>query len=490
MYYGTSAKMVQSLSRNTRMKQNFSFIYKILLVAGDAFALTLAFSLAYILRVSLDPRPIALPVPARTYLMVIITLLPIWLAVFALLGLYTKRNYQHRPKEAVRLLIGSFFGVLLLVTYDFFSPEVLFPAKLVPVYAALISFVLLWLVRSLLRNVRFYMLGRGYGATRAILVGNSDTTYFISKYLHDNPSSGLKVVAIVANKEFIYQKFQNKQFKSMTLAIEKTDPHAIIQTSGEDTTKIYNLAIENHLDYQFVPSHTALFTAKHSVELLGAFPIINVHTTPLIGYGRAVKRVIDIVLSTFGLIISLPFTLFIALLMKLSDLKNPVLFKQKRLSRFNKPIYIYKFRTHNSTYNGLSPEEAFAKMERPDLLKQYRENGDQLTNDPRETKLGRLLRRTSLDELPQLINILKGDISLVGPRALVPFELENYEYKSLILSVKSGLTGLAQISGRKDISFEERRKLDMYYVQNWSIWMDFQIILRTIFSVITGRGAK
>lgn len=472
------------------MKQNFSFIYKVLLVAGDAFALVLAFSLAYILRVSLDPRPIALPVPARTYLMVIITLLPIWLAVFALLGLYTKRNYQHRPKEAVRLLIGSFFGVLLLVTYDFFSPEVLFPAKLVPVYAALISFVLLWLVRSLLRNVRFYMLGRGYGATRSILVGNSDTTYFISKYLHDNPSSGLKVVAIVANKEFIYQKFQNKQFKSMTLAIEKTDPHAIIQTSGEDTTKIYNLAIENHLDYQFVPSHTALFTAKHSVELLGAFPIINVHTTPLIGYGRAVKRVIDVVTSGLGLVISLPLTLLVAIIMKLTDPKNPVVFKQPRLSRFKTTINIYKFRTFKSAYNGLTPEEAFTKMGKPELIKQYRDNADQIKNDPRVTKLGHFLRRTKLDELPQLINVLKGDISLVGPRALVPYELENYEYKSLILSVKSGLTGLAQISGRNDISFEERRKLDMYYVQNWSIWMDLQIMIRTVFTIISGRGTR
>ena len=129
-------------------------------------------------------------------------------------------------------------------------------------------------------------------------------------------------------------------------------------------------------------------------------------------------------------------------------------------------------------------------MGRDDLLKEYREGGDQLEDDPRETRFGRILRRTSLDELPQLFNVLKGDISLVGPRALVAKELENYEFKSLILSVKSGLTGLAQISGRKDISFEERRKLDMYYVQNWSVLIDLQIIIRTIFMVISGRGAK
>jgi exopolysaccharide biosynthesis polyprenyl glycosylphosphotransferase len=472
------------------MKQNFSFIYKLLLLAGDAFGLLLSFTLAYILRVSLDPRPLATPVKATHYVVLIIALLPIWLIVFLLLGLYSKRTYEFRPKEAGRLLVGAIFGVLLLVSYDFFAQDVVFPAKLVPIYASLISFALLWAIRTVLREVRLRMLQRGYGIVKVVLVGNNDTTYFISKYLYRNPQSGLKVVAIVANRKFIYEKELNHQFKSIQTAIEKTDAHAIIQTDSEDTTKTYNAAIENHLDYQFVPSHTALFTAKHSVELLGAFPIINVHTTPLIGYGRALKRGVDVVCSLLGLIVTLPFTFLIMVAMKLSDPRGAIFFKQKRLSRFNKPIYIYKFRSHNSTYNKLLPEEAFAKMGRLDLLKQYRENGDQLTDDPRETTIGRFLRRTSLDELPQLLNILKGDISLVGPRALVPHELENYAYKSLILSVKSGLTGLAQISGRKDISFEERRKLDMYYVQNWSIWLDFQIILRTAFSILTGRGAK
>lgn len=144
----------------------------------------------------------------------------------------------------------------------------------------------------------------------------------------------------------------------------------------------------------------------------------------------------------------------------------------------------------NPKYNGLSPEEAFEELGQPELITKYRENGDFLINDPRITKIGKVLRSASLDELPQLLNVLKGDISLVGPRALVPQELKDYEFKSLILSVKSGLTGLAQISGRRDISFEERRKLDMYYVQNWSIWLDLRIIIQTIYMVLAGKGAK
>ncbi len=129
-------------------------------------------------------------------------------------------------------------------------------------------------------------------------------------------------------------------------------------------------------------------------------------------------------------------------------------------------------------------------MGKPELIKKYRDNGDFLPDDPRISGIGKFLRKTSLDELPQLWNVLRGDISLVGPRALVPEELNQYDKKHAILSVKSGLTGLAQISGRRSISFEERRKLDVYYVQNWSFWLDISILIRTLRAVLTGNGAE
>ena len=141
-------------------------------------------------------------------------------------------------------------------------------------------------------------------------------------------------------------------------------------------------------------------------------------------------------------------------------------------------------------YTDMSPEEGFIKMGRPELITAYREGGDQLENDPRVSPIGRFLRRTSLDELPQLINVVKGDISLVGPRALDPFELDKHPKKNLILAIKTGLTGLAQVSGRRDISFEERRKLDLYYVQNWSLWLDLVILMKTVRVVLGRRGTN
>jgi undecaprenyl-phosphate galactose phosphotransferase len=151
----------------------------------------------------------------------------------------------------------------------------------------------------------------------------------------------------------------------------------------------------------------------------------------------------------------------------------------KLLTRFGTNISILKVRSMYWKYC-LPTDVSFARLGRPDLLKQYRKNGDYLENDPRVTPVGRFIRATSLDELPQIWSVVKGDISLVGPRALDAAEIEQYAKKNLILSVKSGLTGLAVVSGRRAIDFEERRKLDLYYVQNWSFWLDLVILVKTI----------
>ena len=237
-----------------------------------------------------------------------------------------------------------------------------------------------------------------------------------------------------------------------------------------------------------MPGNGELFVGNIEVDLFQSVPVIAVHQTALIGWGRVVKRLTDLFLGTIFLILASPFILLLAIAVKLSS-KGPIFFRQVRLTRFNNKFTVFKFRSHNLKYSGLSPEEAFAKMGKPELIKQYRDNGDQIPNDPRLTSIGRFMRRTSLDELPQLFNVVRGDISLVGPRALIPEELEVYAKRHAILSVKSGLTGLAQVSGRRDISFEERRKLDLYYVQNWRFTSDIVILIKTIWIVLFHKGA-
>jgi lipopolysaccharide/colanic/teichoic acid biosynthesis glycosyltransferase len=264
----------------------------------------------------------------------------------------------------------------------------------------------------------------------------------------------------------------------------------IIQADSMNLQKNYQLSIDSHMRYMFVPDQELILSGNSEIEFLGALPTIQIKTTPLMGYGRLVKRLSDLVFGGILVVLSAPFLLILMAVVKLSDPAAEVLHRQKRLSIYGRKIWVYKLRTVKPEYNNMGPEEGFMKMGRPELAKSYRENGDQLKNDPRMTRIGKFLRATSLDELPQIYSVLMGDISLVGPRALIPGELSKYPNKNLILSVKSGMTGLAQVSGRRDISFEERRNLDIYYVQNWSFLLDMQIILQTAWMVIARKGAK
>jgi undecaprenyl-phosphate galactose phosphotransferase len=233
-----------------------------------------------------------------------------------------------------------------------------------------------------------------------------------------------------------------------------------------------------------------LLSQINTIEVIGGIPIIDVKVTKLFGMGRIWKRLMDLILSVLGLALVSPIMLIVAIIMKITAPKDSIFFRQVRLTRFNREFYIYKFRSQKAEFDGLTPEQAFEKMGKPELAKEYRENGDQLNNDPRITKIGKFIRATSIDELPQLLNVIKSDISLVGPRALIPQEINKSNRKNVILAVKAGVTGLAQVSGRRDISFEERRRLDVYYVQNWSILFDIQILFKTVASVFFRRGAK
>jgi len=480
------------------MKNNASLLYNFFLVIGDAIAITIAFTIAYILRVSLSHEPLSANVTSHTYIFILVCLLPFWILIFALLGLYSPRVYERRFSETGRLLVGTFIGILFVISYAYITNTAIFPGRLVTVYGFALAFLLVLLFRTLARGLRRELFNYGVGINNVLIVGDTKTTHRLLEALKKTNITGYNVVAVVGgNKHPHKTDAPYKQFASFGEAIQhlKNQPlHTIIQTElyaqTESNDEILTYAQENHVAYRFVPGNSELFVGKIEVDLFHTVPIIAVHQTALIGWGRVVKRLTDLILGGLLLLIASPFMVLIAIGIKLTDF-GPVFFKQERLSRFNSKVGIYKFRSNNMTYNGLGPEEAFTKMGRPDLLKEYRDNNDQLrSKDPRFTAIGRFLRKASLDELPQLINVVKGDISLVGPRALVATELDKYEKKNLILSVKSGLTGLAQISGVADLSFEERRKLDLYYVQNWSFGGDIIIIFKTASVVLFHRGTR
>ncbi len=459
---------------------------------GDFLALIAAFVGAYILRVTLDARPLIEAIPARTYLGVFLALLPFWLIIFALLGLYNSNIYEKRFSEVGRLAIGSFMGLLFVVFWNFIAAKPIFPARLVPFYGSALAFIFLVLFRNLARILKRILFSYGIGLTNVLIVGNTVLTNELVDSLIDSRHSGYRVIGVVGRENSSLEKHSSliiyKSFNDAVDGLGAESIHSIVQTElYADELKnqeILGFAQSHHAGYRFTPGNSELFVGKLDVELFrSSIPVIAVHQTALFGWGRVVKRLFDLFAASIILVIASPIMLLISVAIKLSD-GGPVFLRQTRLTRFNREFKVFKFRSHNQTYNNMTPDEAFEKMKRPDLLKAFRQNGNYLLKDPRETKIGHFIRVTSLDELPQLFNVITGDLSLVGPRALIPKDLAEYQKRHTILSVKSGITGLAQVSGRNNIPVDERRKLDIYYAQNWSFWLDIVILLKTAKAVM------
>ena len=474
------------------MRKKSDFILRLCLIIGDAVALVLSFAMAYVVRVYVDPRPIAFEVQLADFVLATSLLVPIMLIILATLGLYKRAIYlgKTRLPERGRLFIAAVLSVSSLIVYDFFRGENVFPVRVMAITAVALSFVFLLIERILLRATIKLIFRKEYAMKRVIILGNRKSTEYLADYITSTPESGYKLVGIVAGKKYIPQDLKAHQYSSLKEALNKARADVIFQTDEKATDYVYKQAVKWHLLYYFVPSETALSSHFGEMELVGNTPTVLVKTTPLSGGYVVVKRIFDLLFSILGILVTAIPMMIIWLVLKLSDIKHSPIYKDERLTQYNRKFKCYKFRSMKPEYSGMTAEEAFEKMGKPQLIKKYRKDGDTVKNDPRITKIGKFLRRTSLDELPQLFNILKGDISLIGPRALLPGELRHYGDRSLILTVKSGLTGFAQVSGRRDISFEERRALDIYYVKNWSLTLDVQIFFKTIAVVLRGEGAK
>ena len=475
------------------MKNNTSLIYSAFLVIGDFLALVGAFSFAYIIRVSINHSRIPTPIRAINYLETFLTLLPFFILLFGLIGLYSNNIYEQRFKEFGRLVIGCFVGTLFITSYGFITNTPIFPARIVILYGFLLALFMVIIFRTIARYGRSLLFRFNKGINNVLIVGDTRISRELIELLTPPSISGYRVVGVVGGIKHPLKSAAYACFDDFDAAINRLNGslHTIIQTelysSSAKNSQLLNYAQQHHVSYRFVPGNNELFVGNLDVEIFRGIPVIDVHQTALVGWGKIVKRTTDIVIGSLALAICSPFMLVIALAELLTH--NGVLFKQTRLTRYDQHFTLYKFRTHQRRLDGTTPEEAFAMLGKPELARTYRNNGDFLSNDPRITRLGKFLRATSLDELPQLFNVIKGDLSLVGPRALIPEELDSYTHKHAILSVRSGITGLAQVSGRRDISFDQRRQLDLYYVQNWSFWNDLVILIRTFWVGIRHKGA-
>ncbi len=477
------------LTRNSR-------IYSLLLIFVDVFVLFAAFVGAYILRVIYDPRPLLNEVYADEYLVSSLFIVPVWIIIFATLGLYRADVYNRRLLEWSKLGVGSFIGILVVIGWEYVTTSEIFPARLVTVYAFIGSFVLLILGREALRFFRTLMFRYGKGVKRVLIIGADDITSDIATSIADTRHSGYQVVAIAGPKNLVPKGMEVLHYPRVEQALKNITQDritAIVQTklyeSTERNQQILSASQSNHISYSFIPGEAEFYSGKNTVDVFLGYPMINVYQTPLVGWGSILKRIFDQVVSTILIVVLSPIFLILFLLQKILN-PGPIFYMSKRLSRFSEPIMLIKFRSMGAQYGKKDAAEEFRAMGREDLAKEYEENR-KVENDPRITKFGNFLRKTSLDELPQLFNVWKGELSLVGPRPILPQEMKLARGRTALLhSVKSGVTGLWQVSGRNNLSFEDRIELELYYAQNWTFWLDIKILFKTIGVVLFRRGAK
>ncbi|MBU0668132.1 sugar transferase [Patescibacteria group bacterium] len=296
-----------------------------------------------------------------------------------------------------------------------------------------------------------------------------DPKYRIVGLLGMHTNGSIRNLGSIDNLADIVKKYKVEEILQTTSGLSKTQAEDILE-----------FCRENHLAYSFVPDLLAMHKTNVEIRTQSGIPIIKMKPTPLDGWGRVIKRGFDTLGALVGLILLSPIFLLTAIAIKL-DSKGNIFFKYlddgsrvKRVGQHGKLFNFYKFRTmhpgtHNLRYTRLA--EKNARKGSP-LVK--------IKDDPRITRTGRFLRKTSIDELPQLVNVLKGEMSLVGPRPHLPEEVAKYAvHHKFVLTIKPGITGLAQISGRSDLDFEEEMRLDTYYIENWSLWMDIVILFKT-----------
>lgn len=404
--------------------------------------------------------------------------------VFASQGLYRLTNYPPLGKDLLKLAGAVFLWFMIVIGYFFVTRQYFF-SRLVLIYAVLFSLVGCGFLRVFLHGLRTWLQRKGIGKNNIIILGKGNFALHVSNEFSSNPA--YHVAGTLGDVEVDGLKYLGG-YDELENIIESKRVDTIVQTGVLEQSLIAGLlsiAKRNHVEYCYVPDVLEMQTTNVDMSVVGSLSVFTLKNTPLDGWGRVLKRSADIIGSSVGIILLSPLWLCtaVAVWIQMGSFRE-IIFKQKRYGYRGKLFQFYKFQ---SMYVGAYKEhEKLMNQqagERKGLLK--------INHDPRVTPVGRVIRKTSLDELPQLWNVFIGSMSLVGPRPHIPEEVNKVtrDYYRL-LNVKPGITGLAQISGRSDIDFDDEMKIDTAYVENWSLWMDMVIILKTIWKVLRREGVQ
>lgn len=448
-----------------------------------------AFWLAYLVRFQILDYPAQYD---RVYYMQIITLsTAAWIGLFWVYQLYSPKILFGGLEEYARVINAITLGSILLVLFDFFGYRDQETSRGWLILVWVFSLALVEVFRYAVRRTVYALHRRGRLLVPAVIVSADTEGQALLEQLTEFPHSGLQIQGFIDNRLPRDALVEGKYpvLGSIDDLIEVTATHAIeevIVASGEisreDLLKIYrSIAWNPGVKLRLTSGlYEIISTSLHIKELVN-IPLIEVNKVRITGLNLALKTISDYAIAFLGLLLLSPLFILISVLIRL-DTPGPVLYKHRVMGLNGRQFLAYKFRTMFENGDDILKAQ-------PDLHKKFQENY-KLKDDPRVTRFGRFLRQISLDELPQLINILRGQMSLVGPRFITPQEMDKFgKWGMNLLTVKPGMTGLWQVSGRSDTSYDQRIRLDMYYIRNWSLWLDIYIMLITLPAVLKRKGA-
>jgi exopolysaccharide biosynthesis polyprenyl glycosylphosphotransferase len=422
--------------------------------------------------------------------------------------LYRLRGEFSFVDDAVRLFKSTAIGSLLIVAAAFlyrggFQYRAFSYARSVFVLDFLLAFAGVVTLRLLVRSAQSFARQRQINLIPTLVVGRGPEAALCINEMREHPSLGYRVIGVVENEATEFPA--TAEFEGVPVISDLAGLPEAIRDSGANEVIIADPRVEGDalfnvmmrsgrrrgVEFRIAPNLFNCLPRKTEIDQIGALPMIRLFREPLSNAARLVKRTSDIVIATVSLAVFSPFWLLLAFLIKW-DSKGPIFFKQERVGMDGRIFLVYKFRTMHVDSDASVHEEyqrKFIAGHAEANLGNAERPAYKLSADPRITRTGRWLRRASLDEVPQLFNVLRGDMSVVGPRPPIPYEVEAYElWHRKRLDMKPGVTGLWQVSGRNRLPFEEMVRLDLFYIENWSLLLDLKIILRTALVIFRGDG--
>ena len=466
------------------MLKKHSKFFETLVLLLDWVALSGSWMLAYYLRFYFSFVPVSKGIPPfLSYLSLLIIMLPLWYVVFKAFGLYRPRRISSKFAEIVDIAKGTTIAILFFLSLTFFVRKYEF-SRLTFLYFWIICVIIFSLERILFREFLRFIRKRGYNLRHALIVGTGNLALNVTDKVHNHPELGIIIRGFLSD-----DKSQiGNELKGFKVLDTCSNIRSIVMNQKIDMVLI-TLPLSAHerlkrilddlgdemVSIMLIPGLIELATLRGGIGEFDGMPIISLRDTPLYGWNLVIKRVADVVLSIIILLAVSPLMIVVSVLVRATS-KGPVFYRQERMGLDGKTFSMLKFRTMETQAEKETGPVWAAK------------------GDSRRTPIGAFLRKTSVDELPQFFNVIKGDMSIVGPRPEREFFIQQFRNKipkyMLRHKMKAGITGWAQISGwRGNTSLEKRIEYDLYYIENWSLRFDLEIMWLTIWRGLVNKHA-